>query len=85
MSRLGWSQYHLAVAGGCAVFVDGDLGCAPTRYGEVVLMPTDSGAISSELACATRLLVRTHARMRAHCLRQNVVRQFAIRSEALER
>jgi len=38
---LGWSQYHFAVAGGCAAK---DLivkpSCAPTRYHEVVLTPS---------------------------------------------
>jgi len=35
--KLGRSQYHLAVAGGCEVCSDRSLGFAPTRYREVVL------------------------------------------------
>jgi len=34
---LGYSQNHLAVAGGYAVGTVGYKGCAPTRYREVVL------------------------------------------------
>ena len=38
---LGWSQYHLAVAGGCATWFDNQIfRCAPTRYREVVLTPS---------------------------------------------
>jgi len=39
--QVEWSQYHLAVAGGCvAVFdVTSGTGFAPTRYREVVLTP----------------------------------------------
>ncbi|HEV8137689.1 MAG TPA: hypothetical protein VGP85_23625, partial [Pyrinomonadaceae bacterium] len=33
----GCSQYHLAVAGGCAAKNSAKTSCAPTRYREVVL------------------------------------------------
>jgi len=37
LTELGWSQYHLAVAGGCEAITLDLKGFAPTRYREVVL------------------------------------------------
>jgi hypothetical protein len=36
-SRLGYSQYHLAVAGGCEAVLASGSDFAPTHYREVVL------------------------------------------------
>ena len=41
--QLGCSQYHLAVAGGCAANHGPQPGFAPTRYREVVLTASKLG------------------------------------------
>ena len=40
--RLGWSQYHLAVAGGYEVIASSIYSFAPTRYREVLLTPSST-------------------------------------------
>jgi hypothetical protein len=47
--KLGYSQNHLAVAGGYVVDVLGSKGCAPTRYREVVLTVSNSAKLESLL------------------------------------
>ena len=68
---VGYSQYHLAVAGGCAArFVDVFFGFAPTRYREVVLTASKLNPELHKLTPSLRNYLKLHSlicdRTRSH-------------------
>jgi len=52
---LGYSQNHLAVAGGCVAFLSEQVCDAPTRYREVVLTVSKHGILASSFSYANQL------------------------------